>query len=124
MGKKNAFVTTIGFNKNDPAHVQVAEFLNSMERGKAQYIVNAVLAYQNGAQAGDMPHAGQAVDYERIRQFVLQVIREHERQEAPYNGKAGEPDGPDAAEEMAGADFGFDEDALSGIMSSLEAFKR
>lgn len=123
MGKKNAFVTTIGFNKNDPAHVQVAEFLNGMERGKAQYIVNAVLAYQNGAQAGDMPYAGQAVDYEKIRQFVLQVIREHERQEAPYNGKAEEPDGPDAAEEMAGADFGFDEDALNGIMSSLEAFK-
>ena len=123
MGKKNAFVTTIGFNKNDPAHVQVAEFLNGMERGKAQYIVNAVLAYQNGAQAGDVPYAGQAVDYERIRQFVLQVIREHERQEAPYNGKAEEPDGPDAAEEMAGADFGFDEDALNGIMSSLEAFK-
>ena len=96
---------------------------NGMERGKAQYIVNAVLAYQNGAQAGDVPYAGQAVDYEKIRQFVLQVIREHERQEAPYNGKAEEPDGPDAAEEMAGADFGFDEDALNGIMSSLEAFK-
>ena len=123
MGKKNAFVTTIGFNKNDPAHVQVAEFLNGMERGKAQYIVNAVLAYQNGALAGDVPYAGQAVDYEKIRQFVLQVIREHERQEALYNGKAEEPDGPDAAEEMAGADFGFDEDALNGIMSSLEAFK-
>ena len=124
MGKKNAFVTTIGFNKNDPAHVQVAEFLNSMERGKAQYIVNAVLAYQNGAQAGDMPHAGQAVDYERIRQFVLQVIREHERQEALHTHMAEEPARPDAAEEREGASFGFDEDALSGIMSSLEAFKR
>ncbi len=124
MGKKNAFVTTIGFNKNDPAHVQVAEFLNSMERGKAQYIVNAVLAYQNGAQAGDMPYAGQVVDYERIRQFVLQVIREHERQEAPRNETAGEPAVPDGAEKREGADFGFDEDALNGIMSSLEAFKR
>lgn len=123
MGKKNAFVTTIGFNKNDPAHVQVAEFLNGMERGKAQYIVNAVLAYQNGALAGDVPYAGQAVDYEKIRQFVLQVIRENERQEASYNGTVGEPAEPDAAEEMAGADFGFDEDALNGIMSSLEAFK-
>ena len=120
MGKKNAFVTTIGFNKNDPAHVQVAEFLNGMERGKAQYIVNAVLAYQNG----DMPHAGQAVDYERIRQFVLQVIREHERQEAPHTDMAEEPARPDAAKEREGASFGFDEDALSGIMSSLEAFKR
>lgn len=123
MGKKNAFVTTIGFNKNDPAHVQVAEFLNSMERGKAQYIVNAVLAYQNGGAAAGISAVQAQVDYEKIRQFVLQVIREHERQEAPYNGKAEEPDGPDAAEEMAGADFGFDEDALNGIMSSLEAFK-
>lgn len=123
MGKKNAFVTTIGFNKNDPAHVQVAEFLNSMERGKAQYIVNAVLAYQNGAQAGDMPYAGQAVDYEKIRQFVLQVIREHERQEAPRKETAGEPAEPDTAEETVGTAFGFDEDALNGIMSSLEAFK-
>lgn len=31
--------------------MQVAEFLNGMGRGKAQYIVSAVLAYQNGAQA-------------------------------------------------------------------------
>ena len=124
MGKKNAFVTTIGFNKNDPAHVQVAEFLNGMERGKAQYIVNAVLAYQNGAQAGDMPYAGQAVDYGKIRQFVLQVIREHEGQEAPHNnGAAGEPAGQDAVGEKQEIAFGFDEDALSGIMSSLEAFK-
>lgn len=123
MGKKNAFVTTIGFNKNDPAHVQVAEFLNGMERGKAQYIVNAVLAYQNGAQAGDTAYAGQAVDYEKIRQFVLQVIREHERQETPHNETAGEAAGQDAAGEQEGAAFGFDEDALNGIMSSLEAFK-
>ena len=123
MGKKNAFVTTIGFNKNDPAHVQVAEFLNGMERGKAQYIVNAVLAYQNGAQAGDMAYAGQAVDYEKIRQFVLQVIREYESQEMPRKETAGEPVGPDAAEGQEGTGFGFDKDALAGIMSSLEAFK-
>ncbi len=123
MGKKNAFVTTIGFNKNDPAHVQVAEFLNSMERGKAQYIVNAVLAYQSGAQAGDTPHAGQAVDYERIRQFVLQVMREQEGREMPHRVTAIEPVEPDATEDKAGMAFGFDEDALDDIMSSLEAFK-
>ena len=123
MGKKNAFVTTIGFNKNDPAHVQVAEFLNGMERGKAQYIVNAVLAYQNGVQAGDMAYAGQAVDYEKIRQFVLQVIREHESQEASHKDTAGEPAGLDAPEGQERTGFGFDKDALAGIMSSLEAFK-
>lgn len=123
MGKKNAFVTTIGFNKNDPAHVQVAEFLNRMERGKAQYIVNAVLAYQNGGAAAGISAVQAQVDYEKIRQFVLQVIREHERQEAPRNGAAEEPDRPDGAEEGEGAAFVFDEDALNGIMSSLEAFK-
>ncbi|MDE7001029.1 MAG: hypothetical protein K2P73_12195 [Lachnospiraceae bacterium] len=64
------------------------------------------------------------MDYERIRQFVLQVIREHERQEAPHTDMAEEPARADAAEEREGASFGFDEDALSGIMSSLEAFKR
>lgn len=116
MGKKNAFVTTIGFNKNDPAHVQVAEFLNGMERGKAQYIVNAVLAYQSGAQAGDMTYAGQAVDYEKIRQFVLQVISEHERQQALRKETAGEPAGPDAAEERDGATFGFNTNALDEII--------
>lgn len=123
MGKKNAFVTTIGFNKNDPAHVQVAEFLNRMERGKAQYIVNAVLAYQNGGTAAGISAVQAQVDYEKIRQFVLQVIREQERQEAPRNETAGEPAVPDGAEEREGAAFGFDEDALNGIMSSLEAFK-
>ena len=124
MGKKNAFVTTIGFNKNDPAHVQVAEFLNRMERGKAQYIVNAVLAYQNGGAAAGISAVQAQVDYEKIRQFVLQVIREQERQEAPRNETAGEPAVPDGAEEREGDSFGFDEDALNGIMSSLEAFKR
>lgn len=100
-----------------------AKFLNSMERGKAQYIVNAVLAYQNGAQTGDVPYAGQAVDYEKIRQFVLQVIREHERQETPRIETARETAWPGAAEEMEGTTFGLDEDALNGIMLSLEAFK-
>lgn len=55
---------------------------------------------------------------------MLQVIREHERQESLHTDMAEEPTRPDAAEEREGASFGFDEDALSGIMSSLEAFKR
>ena len=48
MEKKNPYIMTIGFKKEDPDHVYVAEFLNSLGRGKAQYIVKAVLAYQNG----------------------------------------------------------------------------
>ena len=52
-----------------------------------------MLAYQNGAQVGDISHAGQAVDYERIRQFVLQAIREHEGQETSQKETAGDRTG-------------------------------
>lgn len=76
MAKKNPYVTTIGFNKEDPDHVYVADFLNSMGRGKGQYIVKAIMAYQNqeGVTKG---HVGvPVVDYEKIRVFVLQVLEE------------------------------------------------
>ena len=44
--KKNPYVMTIGFRKTNPEHIQVAEFLNSMGREKAQYIVKAILTYR------------------------------------------------------------------------------
>lgn len=120
MGKKNVFVTTIGFNKHDPNHVAVAELLNSMKRGKAQYLVNAVLAYQNG---GDQGEAGHALDYEKIRRFVLQVLEEHEQQGSSHDVHV-ENEGEQMTEEAPGGmEFDLDEDALAGIMSSLEAFK-
>lgn len=55
MEKKNPYVTTVGFNKDDPDHVRVAELLNSMGRGKAQYLVKAVLAYQSMQESGQVP---------------------------------------------------------------------
>ena len=44
MAKKNPYVFTIGFNKSNPAHVQVTEILNHTEE-KAQLIATAVLYY-------------------------------------------------------------------------------
>lgn len=38
MEKKKPFITTVGFKKDDPDHIYVANLLNSMGRGKAQYI--------------------------------------------------------------------------------------
>lgn len=76
MAKKNPFVTTIGFNKDDPDHVYVADILNTMGRGKAQYIVKAVIAYQNPAGEGSGHVPAPAVDYEKIRAFVLNVLEE------------------------------------------------
>lgn len=123
VGKKNAFVTTIGFNRNDPNHVAVAELLNGMKRGKAQYLVNAVLAYQNGGNPGETGLAGQPLDYEKIRCFVLQVLEEHEQKGSSHDVHV-ENQGEQTAEETPeGMEFDLDEDALAGIMSSLEAFK-
>lgn len=76
MAKKNPYVTTIGFKKDDPDHVYVADFLNSMGRGKAQYIVKAVIAYQDPERTISGHMVVQAVDYEKIRAFVLQVVEE------------------------------------------------
>lgn len=68
-------------------------------------------------------YAAEAVDL-FMAQYGEGPCTEHERQEAPHTDMAKEPVRSDAAEEREGASFGFDEDALNGIMSSLEAFKR
>lgn len=127
MGKKNPFVTTVGFNRHDPAHVEVAQFLNSMERGKAQYIVDAVMAYQSGVQTGvsGLTGAGRTADYETIRQIVLQVMEEKENGAYGRNVTAA---GKKETEVWAGTPGGYeltglDDEALGGILQSLEAFK-
>lgn len=128
MGKKNPFVTTIGFNRHDPAHVEVAQFLNGMERGKAQYIVDAVMAYQNGGQAGVsvLSRVGGLADYKTIRKIVLQVIEERENRAYSSNRTAAgametvEQPGTVGADEM----LNLDDEALGDVLQSLEAFKR
>lgn len=127
MGKKNPYVMTIGFNRHDPAHVEVAQFLNGMERGKAQYIVDAVMAYQNGGQAGVsvLSRVGGLADYETIRKIVLQVMEERENGAYSSNRTAvGEKETAEQAEAPGQSELtGLDDAALGGILQSLEAFK-
>ena len=77
---------------------QVAEFLNSLEREKAQYIVKAVLTYRTLEEKGEVPQTGGAVsyDYETIKSIVLQIMREQgaegrylrcNRKQLPYSRK-------------------------------------
>ena len=124
MEKKNPFVITVGFKKEDPDHVYVAKLLNTMGRGKAQYIVKAVLAYR------EMPKREKAflpmdvpLSYENIKQIVLQVIEERERQ----NGKTVDLFNKEETQLMQEKENDlleeFDEYALSDIMASIEAFR-
>ena len=120
MEKKNPYIMTIGFKKEDPDHVYVAEFLNSLGRGKAQYIVKSVLAYQNGKQNGEiLQPAENPFDYDTIKQIVLQVMEERERQTGNVIGTVREIESEKENDLLQG----FDEDALTGIVESLQAFQ-
>lgn len=120
MEKKNPYIMTIGFKKEDPDHVYVAEFLNSLGRGKAQYIVKSVLTYQNGKQNGEiLQPAENPFDYDTIKQIVLQVMEERERQTGNVIGTVQEIESEKENDLLQG----FDEDALTGIVESLQAFQ-
>lgn len=124
MEKKNPFVTTIGFKKEDPDHVYVAELLNSMGRGKAQYIVKAVLVYQKMQQEGEVPQtSGFPYDYQSIRRVVLQVLEEQKGQSGGQGivSQTAEPESiPEKEPDLL---QGFNESDISGIMASLAAFQ-
>lgn len=124
MEKKNPFVTTVGFKKDDPDHVYVAELLNSMGRGKAQYIVKAVMLYQDMQESGEAVHTGSTYDYERIRRVVLQVIEERERHlGVPVREVALPEEKKKETEPEEDMLTSLDDDALNGIMASLAAFQ-
>lgn len=130
MEKKNPYIMTIGFRKNNADHIRVAEFLNSLGREKAQYIVKAVLAYQLMEERGEVPKETEAAyDYESIRRIVLQILKE---QNATGKVDLSKTDADFAKEELAEEEEqlqednpleGFDEEAMLGIMASISAFQ-
>ena len=128
MEKKNPYVITIGFNKEDPDHVRVAELLNSMGRSKAQYIVKAVLSYQNmTSTGGNMNGMGLPVsgDYTQIKQMVYQILKEL-RENGSDLLPPELPDGQKQPEKEEPEDnmlSGLDETAMSGILASIAAFQ-
>lgn len=109
---------------------QVAEFLNSLEREKAQYIVKAVLTYRTLEEKGEVPQTGGAVsyDYETIKSIVLQIMREQGtdgkipavQPETASLSLEAEPKEQITEEDSL---IGFDESAMQGIMASLSAFQ-
>lgn len=130
--KKNPYVMTIGFKKNNPEHIQVAEFLNSMGREKAQYIVKAILTYRTLEDQGDLPQTSGSVsyDYDTIKSIVLQIMREQGEEgkiAAMQPGTAPTHQQSEAEPEELAMEtdplMGFDDSAMDGIMASLAAFQ-
>lgn len=124
MEKKNPFVTTIGFKKEDPDHVYVAELLNSMGRGKAKYIVKAVLVYQKMQQEGEvLQTSGLPYDYQSIRRVVLQVLEEQKGRSGGQSIVSQTAELKSIPEKEPDLLQGFNESDISGIMASLAAFQ-
>ena len=132
MEKKNPYVMTIGFRRNNADHTRVAEFLNSLGREKAQYIVKAVLTYRTLEEKGEVPQTGGAVsyDYETIKSIVLQIMREQGEEgkiAAMQPGTAPTHQQSEAEPEELAMEtdplMGFDDSAMDGIMASLAAFQ-
>lgn len=133
MEKKNPYVMTIGFRRNNADHTRVAEFLNSLGREKAQYIVKAVLAFQLMEERGEVPmDAGAAYNYESIRRIVLQILKEQNASDKTFLEESESWEDLPSSEESAQTEEepqednplqGFDEDAMLGIMASISAFQ-
>ena len=120
MAKKNPYVITIGFNKEDPDHVYVADFLNSMGRGKGQYIVKAIMAYQNPRVVASGHVVVPAVDYEEIQAFVLKIIEERFNTDTVFSQK----ESPKIKlETNDGTPIDLDEETINDIMQSLKMFR-
>jgi len=69
----------IQFNKIDPAHLQVAELLNSKARGeKAKYIVNAVQHYERSGGISGNNHMA-PTDEKHIEAVVKRILLEMDK---------------------------------------------
>ena len=106
---------------------QVAEFLNSLGREKAQYIVKAIRAYQfMDARTEKQQDSDRVVyEYQTIKQIVLQIMSEHENfggipVDMPEYQTSCIEDNMNAEGNILD---GLDESAVDGIMNSLLAFQ-
>ena len=114
--KKSDRRFTLQFNKKDPTHRQVADILNRLEwRGKAQYVVNAVLHY---ISRGDSPEVKRpALDERQIEAVVsrmLQDWRENGAGALPVPSPAGQIDDPSSVGLVSGDEIVYD-DALESL---------
>lgn len=77
MGKKNEFIFTIQFNPNNPIHQKTVQYLNQLSHKKADYIAQAIAAYQEtAAEHSPSPFSSDKA----LKEYILQVIKEYEQQ--------------------------------------------
>ena len=104
--------------------MRVAELLNSMGRGKAQYLVKAVLAYQSMQENGQVPMlSGGQADYELLRRMVFQILDERDGKQGQTSICENNQEAEEGQQEERDLLQGFDDTDLDGMMASIMAFQ-
>jgi hypothetical protein len=122
---------TIQFSRTDPSHLHVAEILNRQgRRSKAQYIVNAILYYENGGKTSEVQRPA-APDEKIIEAIVTRILRDREGSDADKPAALSAPSGqpektPQPAEEISFDDAleALEEAGLHAAADTLEMFRR
>ena len=128
--KKSSTKFTIQFNQTDPAHLQVAELLNKQgHRGKAQYIVNAVLHYENCDETPDLKRPA-PLDEKVIEAVVNRILRDRKEHfaDTPIDSAPVEliKESQKSDEEINFADAmdALGEDGFNAVAGALDMFRR
>lgn len=72
MEKKNRFVFNIGFNQGNPDHLKVADILNRLGHGKAEYLAKAVLFFEENR--GSASCSWTEINYKCIEAIVREIL--------------------------------------------------
>ena len=130
--KKSGTKFTIQFNQTDPAHLQVAELLNKQgHRGKAQYIVNAVLHYENCDETPDLKRPAR-IDEKVIEAVVNRILRDRGERIVDKSVDSAPAQIPKTQEsQQSDEELNFDdvvetlgEDGFNAIAGALDMFRR
>jgi len=113
--KKSGRKFTVQFSRTDPSHIQAAEILNKYERfGKARYIVNAILHYEECTERG-----AAKIDEKYVEAVVVRVMRENQASGAIQNNNQSlvEINFDDAMDTLG-------ESGLNDVANALDSFRK
>jgi len=120
---------TIQFSRTDPSHLQVAEILNRQgRRSKAQYIVNAVLHYENCGETPTIQRTAE-IDVKVIEAVVNWILRDREESgsdkaiKAEANKQNKKPPQPTEEINYDDALEALGTDGLNAVAGALDSFR-
>jgi len=128
--KKTGTKFNIQFSRDNPLHLHAADILNEQdERGKARYIVNAILHYENCGEIPDIDRPAR-INEKHIEAVVFRILRNRGENVADIAAVAA-PVEPIATEPCFDEEINFDEaidtlgeDGFKAVAGALDMFRR